>query len=172
VKTLEDVVDHYSAGGRTIKKGPNAGAGADNPNKSEFVKRVDLTAQEKADLVAFLKSLTDRDVLTDPRLSNPWTPAVTRNVSAKPRYTLHGQVVRVYADDGTVMLYHDEIPGLMKAMKAPYAMEFLVANREQLKALKPGQAISASVRRQGSDFVLDDVRPASGGAQRSGSDVR
>lgn len=45
-------------------------------------------------------------------------------------------------------------------MKAPNAMEFLVTNREQLKLLKPGEAISASVRRQGSDFVLDDVRPA------------
>ena len=115
-----------------------------------------MTAQEKADLIAFLKSLTDETLLTDPRLSNPWTPAVIKRVRVKPRYTLRGEVVRVYAEDGTVMLYHDEVPGLLAAMKAPCAMEFLVANREQLKSLKSGEAISASVRRQGSDFVLDD----------------
>ncbi len=119
-----------------------------------------MTAQEKADLIAFLKSLTDETVMTDSRLSNPWTPAITKRAPVKPRYTLRGEVVEVYAEDGTVMLYHDEVPGLLAAMKAPYAMEFLVANREQLRSLKPGEAISASVRRQGGDFVLDDVRPA------------
>ena len=160
IKTLEEVVDHYRAGGRTIKAGPNAGVGAENPNKSEFVKQFEMTAQEKADLIAFLKSLTDETVMTDSRLSNPWTPAITKRAPVKPRYTLRGEVVEVYAEDGTVMLYHDEVPGLLAAMKAPYAMEFLVANREQLRSLKPGEAISASVRRQGGDFVLDNVRPA------------
>jgi cytochrome c peroxidase len=135
IKTLEEVVDHYRAGGRTIKAGPNAGVGAENPNKSEFVKQ-------------------------DPRLSNPWTPTVTKRAPVKPRYTLRGEVVQVYAEDGTVTLYSDEVPGLLGAMKAPNAMEFLVTNREQLKLLKPGEAISASVRRQGGDFILDDVRPA------------
>jgi len=166
VKTLADVVDHYSVGGRTIKTGPNAGVGSENSNKSEFVKHVDMTAQEKADMIAFLKSLTDQNVLADPKLSNPWTPAVTQRLPEKPRYTLRGQVVKVYADDGTVMLYHEEVPGLMAAMKPPYAMEFLVPNREQLKSLKPGEAITASVRRQGSDFVLEDVRPAAAGRNR------
>jgi len=160
IKTLEEVVDHYRAGGRTIKAGPNAGVGAENPNKSEFVKQFDMSAQEKADLIAFLKSLTDETFLTDPRLSNPWTPTVTKRAPVKPRYTLRGEVVQVYAEDGTVTLYSDEVPGLLGAMKAPNAMEFLVTNREQLKLLKPGEAISASVRRQGGDFILDDVRPA------------
>jgi cytochrome c peroxidase len=160
IKTLEEVVDHYRAGGRTIKTGPNAGVGAENPNKSEFVKQFDMSVQEKADLIAFLKSLTDETVMSDPRLSNPWTPSSTKRAPVKPRYTLRGEVVQVYAEDGTVTLYSDEVPGLLAAMKAPNGMEFLVANREQLKLLKPGEAILASVRRQGSDFVLDDVRPA------------
>ena len=43
-------------------------------------------------------------------------------------------------------------------MKSPYSMGFLVAKPHQLK--KKGQAISASVRKQGRDFVLDDVLPA------------
>jgi cytochrome c peroxidase len=50
--TLEEVVEHYSSGVRrsatldpNLAKHPEAG--------------IQLTAQEKADLVAFLKSLTD-----------------------------------------------------------------------------------------------------------------
>jgi cytochrome c peroxidase len=72
IATLNEVLDHYTAGGRTIKSGPYAGVGADNPNKSSFVKPFRLTAQERRDLIAFLESLTDRAFLTDPRFSNPW----------------------------------------------------------------------------------------------------
>jgi cytochrome c peroxidase len=32
--TLEDVLAHYAAGGRTIASGPHQGVGHDNPNKS------------------------------------------------------------------------------------------------------------------------------------------
>ena len=49
IKTLEEAVDHYRNGGRTIKTGPNAGVGAENLNKSEFVKGFELSAQEKED---------------------------------------------------------------------------------------------------------------------------
>jgi cytochrome c peroxidase len=72
VKTLEEVLDHYAAGGRTIRRGPNAGAGAANPNKSFFVQGFEATPQERQDLLAFLRSLTDKSVLTDPALSDPW----------------------------------------------------------------------------------------------------
>jgi len=45
--TLELVVDHYNIGG------------ASHPNKSQFIKALGLSQEEKDDLVAFLKSLTD-----------------------------------------------------------------------------------------------------------------
>jgi cytochrome c peroxidase len=161
IKTLEAVVDHYRSGGRTIKAGPNAGVGFENLNKSEFVKRFELSETEKADLLAFLKSLTDQALLTDLSLSNPFTPARTRRAPETPRHVVHGQVVTVFPEDGALTLYHDEIPGLLAPMKAPYAMEFLVADRAQLKNLRPGQTISASVRRQGNDYVLDNLRRVS-----------
>ena len=37
IATLNDVLDHYAAGGRTIATGPHAGVGRDNPLKSSFV---------------------------------------------------------------------------------------------------------------------------------------
>lgn len=74
IATLSEVIDHYAAGGRTIASGPNAGDGSKNPYKSTFVKGFTLTPQEKADLIAFLESLTDEALLTDPSFSNPWGP--------------------------------------------------------------------------------------------------
>ncbi len=73
ITTLEEVLDFYAAGGRNITSGPHAGDGRLNPNKSEQISRIDLTAQEKADLVAFLKTLTDHDFLTNPKFANPFS---------------------------------------------------------------------------------------------------
>ncbi len=70
--TLDDVIDHYAAAGRTIPTGPNAGVGADNPFKSSFLIGFTLTPEERADVKAFLESLTDDAFLTDPRFSDPW----------------------------------------------------------------------------------------------------
>jgi cytochrome c peroxidase len=72
VATLSDVIDHYAAGGRTIASGSNTGVGSANPYKSALVGGFTISAAEKADLIAFLRSLTDSAFLTTPRLSNPW----------------------------------------------------------------------------------------------------
>ncbi len=71
IATLDEVLDHYAAGGRTIATGPRAGVGRDNPLKSSFVPGFTLTAEERADLLAFLRSLTDREFLTDPTFPTP-----------------------------------------------------------------------------------------------------
>ena len=71
IETLEGVIDHYAAGGRTVKEGALEGVGHDNPNKSEAVRGFTLTPAERADLIAFLESLTDTELLTDRRFSSP-----------------------------------------------------------------------------------------------------
>jgi cytochrome c peroxidase len=72
VRTLDDVVAHYMAGGRTIPDGPFEGVGSANRYKSGFVKGFTLSDGERRDLVAFLVSLTDSTFLTNPRFANPW----------------------------------------------------------------------------------------------------
>jgi cytochrome c peroxidase len=62
VATLEGVLDHYAAGGR----------GHDSPIKDRLVSGFPLTSQDRADLIAFLESLTDEEVLHDPRFADPW----------------------------------------------------------------------------------------------------
>lgn len=74
IATLSEVLDHYAAGGRTIASGPNAGVGSANPYKSELIAGFTLTAEERADVLAFLESLTDPQLLTDWRWANPWAP--------------------------------------------------------------------------------------------------
>ena len=54
IATLGEVVDHYSAGGRTIESGPLAGVGRDNPAKDRLVHGFPMTPQNRADLIAFL----------------------------------------------------------------------------------------------------------------------
>lgn len=61
VPTLEAVLDDYAAGGR------------DQRNKSELIHGFTLTADDKRDLIAFLQTLTDAELLHDPALANPWT---------------------------------------------------------------------------------------------------
>jgi cytochrome c peroxidase len=73
IATLDEVLDHYVAGGRTIASGPNAGNGSQNPLKNSLiVPLVDVTPADRADLLEFLRSLTDQDFLTNPAFSDPW----------------------------------------------------------------------------------------------------
>lgn len=70
--TLDDVIDHYAAGGRTLDLPSGKSVGADNPFKDSLVGGFALTASERADLVAFLESLTDETFLANPAYSDPW----------------------------------------------------------------------------------------------------
>lgn len=72
IATLAEVVAFYAAGGRNIPAGqPNAGDGRLNPYKDPLIPRISLTAQEQADLVAFLNTLTDNNLLSSPRYADP-----------------------------------------------------------------------------------------------------
>ncbi len=53
-ETITEVVEHYNSGGKA------------HPNRSPLLKELHLTSNEKADLVAFLKSLTDWDFVNNP----------------------------------------------------------------------------------------------------------
>jgi len=62
VATLEDAIDHYAAGGRA----------RDNPGKDQLMHGFFLTPQNRTDLLAFLRSLTEDSLLHDPRFADPW----------------------------------------------------------------------------------------------------
>lgn len=72
IASLDEVLDHYAAGGRSIASGPDRGVGAENPHKDPLVHGFVLAEHERADLLEFLNSLTDRTFLEDPAFSDPW----------------------------------------------------------------------------------------------------
>ncbi|MFZ1863013.1 MAG: MbnH family di-heme enzyme [Polyangiales bacterium] len=72
IETLEEVIDHYARGGRLIESGPYAGDGSQNPNKSALLNGFVISDQEKQDLIAFLRALTDEDLITNPAYSDPF----------------------------------------------------------------------------------------------------
>lgn len=72
IASLEEVLDFYAAAGRNITSGPLAGDGRANPFKSGLVTQIQLNPQERSDLVAFLKTLTDDAFLSNPQHADPF----------------------------------------------------------------------------------------------------
>lgn len=72
IANLEQVLEFYAAHGRVIADGPFKGDGRKNPFKDARIDRIDLSVQDRADIIAFLKTLTDEQFLTNPRFSNPF----------------------------------------------------------------------------------------------------
>ena len=78
VATLEAAVMHYATGGRP------------SPFRSDRVRGFAITADERADLVAFLDSLTDQSFLTNPSFSARDTGSATPTKTAAERPNQHG----------------------------------------------------------------------------------
>ncbi len=65
--TLEEVVDHYNHG---IQKSPNLDPLLTDKGGNAMI--LNISDDEKAAIVAFLKTLTDYGMVTDPKFSNPF----------------------------------------------------------------------------------------------------
>ena len=61
IAALSEVLDYYVAGGR-----------APNRRQSDSIQPLTLREDQRRDLIAFLQSLTDTELLRDPRWSDPW----------------------------------------------------------------------------------------------------
>jgi cytochrome c peroxidase len=60
IPTLEAVLDRYAAGGGHV------------PDQDPRIEGFPMTPEQRSDLIAFLRTLTDESVLHDKRFSNPW----------------------------------------------------------------------------------------------------
>lgn len=72
IATLPEVLQLYLDGGRNLTTGPYQGDGRSHPQKSAFVKGIDLTPEEQAAVLAFLNSLTDPSFIQNPAFADPW----------------------------------------------------------------------------------------------------
>lgn len=67
--TLEDVVEHYNSG---VQMHPNLHNFLKHPHNPNQPKRLNLSSQEKAALVAFLRTLTDETFIAEVKFSDPF----------------------------------------------------------------------------------------------------
>jgi cytochrome c peroxidase len=74
IEMLDAVLDHYAAGGRTLSRGAQLSVGADNPYKDVRVSGFTLSAEERADVLAFLGALSDDGFLHNPAFQSPFAP--------------------------------------------------------------------------------------------------
>lgn len=72
VISLEAAIDVFTAGGRNVTSGPYVGDGRDNPHKDPAIRPIELSAEQRADLVALLLALGDEALITDPSLASPF----------------------------------------------------------------------------------------------------
>jgi len=72
VKTLEEVIAIYEAGGRNIIAGPDKGDGRLKKNKDPRIKGFQLSIEERKALLNFLVSLDDSAVSSNPAFQNPF----------------------------------------------------------------------------------------------------
>lgn len=68
-KSLEEVVEHYSAG---IRPHENLGLAFDETDREKGTSGFKFNAEQKAALVEFLKTLTDLEFTRDPKFSDPF----------------------------------------------------------------------------------------------------
>ncbi len=71
---MEEVISHYKAGGRTIKKKELAGIGSENQLKSKVVSGFKLTVKKPRDVLNCLKNLTEVWSISNPALRIPSLP--------------------------------------------------------------------------------------------------
>lgn len=74
-QTLEEVIEHYNNGIQpNVNLDPVLISGGDSTSVAVPVVpvKLNLSAADKADLIAFLKTLTDHSVTTNPMYSDPF----------------------------------------------------------------------------------------------------
>lgn len=67
--TLEEVIEHYNSG---IKPHPNLDEALRDPQNPAYPKRLNLSDDEKDALIAFLRTLTDRELMADAKFADPF----------------------------------------------------------------------------------------------------
>ena len=79
--------------------------------------------------------------------------AEAKPADAIKRHPLKGVITGVLAEKSSLIVKHEEIPGVMRAMTMAFKVD-----EATLKAAKEGQAITGMMSRQSSVWVLENVK--------------
>lgn len=79
--------------------------------------------------------------------------AETKSAEPVKRHPLKGIVTGIMADKSALLVKHEEIPGVMRAMTMMFKVD-----ETTLKTAKEGQALTGLMSRQGNAWVLEEVK--------------
>jgi Cu/Ag efflux protein CusF len=82
--------------------------------------------------------------------------SVTATTTPAPKHPLRGVITGIMADRSALLVKHEAIPGVMRAMTMMFRVDAAT-----LAAAREGQAITGLMSRQGDAWVLDNVKPVS-----------
>jgi parallel beta-helix repeat protein len=145
-KTLEEVIDFYAAGG-----GP--GIGFPTPHIDDKMRPYSITPEERADIIAFLHSLTDESNLPEfpekvpsglpvvPRIKNPARDTVAKintNTASEPIANRPPQTITVKAGESIKAAIEKAQPGdTIEVSPGIYSEEIIIdLNNITLRGLK------------------------------------
>ena len=83
------------------------------------------------------------------------SPASVEAPAAPKRHPLRGVITSVITEKSAFMVKHEEIPGVMRAMTMMFKVDATA-----LKTFKVGDALTGQMSRQGNNWVLEEVKPA------------
>jgi Cu/Ag efflux protein CusF len=89
--------------------------------------------------------------------ANPAHPLAAEKPAAEAvkRHPLRGVIVEVLPDRSALLVKHEEIPGVMRAMTMLFKVDAAT-----LAAVKKGDAITGLVSRRDGEWRLEEVQPA------------
>jgi Cu/Ag efflux protein CusF len=91
---------------------------------------------------------------TAPAFISAAEPAAPAEKSAAvKRHPLRGVVTAIVADRSSIMVKHEEIPGVMKAMTMSFKVDPATMN-----SVKQGDTITGLMSRQNNVWMLEDVK--------------
>ncbi len=78
-----------------------------------------------------------------------------KTVEAPKRHPLRGVITGVLAEKSSILVKHEDIPGVMRAMTMAFKVDAAT-----LQSAKEGQAITGLLAREADGWHLYDVKPA------------
>lgn len=86
---------------------------------------------------------------------SPLNAAEKKAEAPAKSHPLKGVITGVLKDKSALLVKHEAIPGVMRAMTMMFKVDAAT-----LAAAKEGQAITGQMSREGNEWVLRDVKPA------------
>jgi Cu/Ag efflux protein CusF len=80
-------------------------------------------------------------------------PSTDAPEAAEPVYDVRGQVVSFNEENGTLSVVHEEIPGVMRAMR----MNLRLEDVSEADAVNPGDLIAFKLIRRGASWFIRDI---------------